>query len=73
MYVQFKIQQMYFFMHSLLFFILSSTCIGCYLHPSSGAQLQRTAIGVCMVLQVLVGTPSHFQHGQFLKLTVLKV
>jgi hypothetical protein len=25
--------------------IISSTCFGCYLHPSSGAQLQRTAIG----------------------------
>jgi hypothetical protein len=37
-------------MHSLFFFILSSTCFGCYLHPSSGAQIQRTAIGVCMVL-----------------------
>jgi hypothetical protein len=26
-------------------FLTSSTCFGCYLHPSSGAQLQRTAIG----------------------------
>jgi hypothetical protein len=25
-------------------FFVSSTCFGCYLHPSSGAQLQRTAI-----------------------------
>src|SRR5215510_2248471 len=33
-----------------VFFILRSTCFGCYLHPSSGAQLQRTAIGVFMVL-----------------------
>jgi hypothetical protein len=38
--------QMYFFIYSLFFFILSSTCFGCYLYPSSGAQLQRTAIGV---------------------------
>jgi hypothetical protein len=41
---------MYFFMYSLFFFILSSTCFVCYLHPSSGERLQRTAIGVCMVL-----------------------
>jgi hypothetical protein len=33
-----------------VFFILRSTCFGCYLHPSSGAHLQRTAVGVCMVL-----------------------
>jgi hypothetical protein len=26
-------------------FAVSSTCFGCYLHPSSGAQLQSTAIG----------------------------
>jgi hypothetical protein len=26
-------------------FVVSSTCFGCYLHPSSGAQLQRTATG----------------------------
>jgi hypothetical protein len=25
-------------------FVVSSTCFGCYLHPSSEAQLQRTAI-----------------------------
>jgi hypothetical protein len=34
--------------HYILDFFLdnvSSTCFGCYLHPSSGAQLQRTAIG----------------------------
>jgi hypothetical protein len=57
---------MYFFMYSSFFFILSSTCFGCFLHPSSGAQMQRTALGVCMVWcvialeQVLAGTPSHF-------------
>jgi hypothetical protein len=28
---------MYYFMYSLFFFILSSTCFGCYLHPSSGS------------------------------------
>jgi hypothetical protein len=31
-----------------LFFIsfdVSSTCFGCYLHPSSGARLQGTALG----------------------------
>jgi hypothetical protein len=27
-------------------FVVSSTFFGCYLHPSSGAQLQRTAIGL---------------------------
>jgi hypothetical protein len=34
--------------HYILYFfldIVSSKCFGCYLHPSSGAQLQRTAIG----------------------------
>jgi hypothetical protein len=45
-YVQFKVQLDVRIMYSLFFFILSSTCFGCYLHPSSGAQLQRTAIGV---------------------------
>jgi hypothetical protein len=32
----------YFFLEK---FYLSSTCFGCYLHPSSEAQLQCTAIG----------------------------
>jgi hypothetical protein len=33
--------------HYILYFLdnVSSTCFGCYLHPSSGAQLQRRAIG----------------------------
>jgi hypothetical protein len=34
--------------HYILYFFLdnvSSTCFGCYLHPSSAAQMQRTAIG----------------------------
>jgi hypothetical protein len=42
--------------HYILYFFLdnvSSTCFGCYLHPSSGAQLQRTAIGFVSV-EVLV-------------------
>jgi hypothetical protein len=30
-------------------FVFSSTCFGCYLHPSSGAQLPRTAIGCVSV------------------------
>jgi hypothetical protein len=34
-------------MYSLLLCILSSTIFGCCLHPSSVAQLQDTAIGVC--------------------------
>jgi hypothetical protein len=38
-YVQLKFQLDVLFMYSLFFFILSSTCFGCYLHPSSGAQL----------------------------------
>jgi hypothetical protein len=47
-YVLFKVQ-----LDVLIFFIsliVSSTCFGCnkYLHPSSGAQQQRTAIGVCV-------------------------
>jgi hypothetical protein len=33
---------------SFISLIVSSKCFGCYLHPSSGAQLQRTAIGVCV-------------------------
>jgi hypothetical protein len=35
--------------HYILHFFLdnvSSTCFGCYLQPSSGTQLQRTAIGL---------------------------
>jgi hypothetical protein len=35
--------------HYILYFFLdnvSSTCFRCYLHPSSGAQLQRTAVGL---------------------------
>jgi hypothetical protein len=65
-YVKFKVQLNVLFMYCLFFFILSSTCFGCYLHPSSGAQLQHTATGVCVVWyvstleQVPVGTPSHF-------------
>jgi hypothetical protein len=33
--------------HYILYFLdnVSSACFGCYLHPLSGAQLQRTAIG----------------------------
>jgi hypothetical protein len=49
-YVQFKVQLDVLFMYFLFFSILSFTCFGCYLHPSLGAQLRRTAIGVCMVL-----------------------
>jgi hypothetical protein len=38
-----------FYVYSIFnFFSLSSTRFGCHLHPSSGAKLQRTAIGVCM-------------------------
>jgi hypothetical protein len=38
--------------HYILYFFLdnvSSTCFGCYLHPLTGAQLQRTAIGFVSV------------------------
>jgi hypothetical protein len=35
--------------HYILYFFLSSTRFGCYLHPSSGAQLQPTAIGFVSV------------------------
>jgi hypothetical protein len=45
-YVQFKVQLDVHFMY-FSFFILSCMCFGCYMHPSSGAQLQHTAIGVC--------------------------
>jgi hypothetical protein len=53
-----------------LFFTVSSTCFGCYLHPSSGAQLQHTAIGCvwfwCVVPleQVLVWDTLTFKHGK---------
>jgi UPF0716 family protein affecting phage T7 exclusion len=46
-YVQLKVQLDVLF---YIFFILSSACFGCYLHPSSGTQLQHTVRGVCMVL-----------------------
>jgi hypothetical protein len=36
-----------------IFFIISSTCFGCYLHQSSAAQLQHTAIG-CVWFGVLL-------------------
>jgi hypothetical protein len=55
-YVQFKVQ---LDVVLYVFFILCSTCFGCYLHPSSGAQLQLTAICVCMVLvcySIVAGT-----------------
>jgi hypothetical protein len=48
MYVQLKVQLDVSFCVFFIFFILSSTCFGCYLHPSSGTQLQRTDIGVCI-------------------------
>jgi hypothetical protein len=40
--------------------IVSSACFGCYLHPSSGAQLQRTAIGF-----VLFGVLLHWSRDWF--------
>jgi hypothetical protein len=49
--VQFKVQLDVPFMCIVYStFSLSSTCFRYYLHPSSGAELQRTAIGMCMVL-----------------------
>jgi hypothetical protein len=51
-YVQFKVQLDVLFY--VFLFILSSTCFGCYLHPSSGAQLQHRAIVVCAVLARLI-------------------
>jgi hypothetical protein len=51
-------------------FIVSSTCFGCYLHPSSGAQLPRTAIGfvwfwcVIPLELVLVWDILTLKHGQ---------
>jgi hypothetical protein len=39
--------------HCILYFLdVSSTCFGCYLHPSSGTQLQRTAMGCVSVENV---------------------
>jgi hypothetical protein len=68
--------------HYILYFFLdniSSTCFWCYLHPSSGAQLQCTAIG-CVWFGVLLhwsrywfGTALHLSTVSYsLKLTVLK-
>jgi hypothetical protein len=39
-------------MYTIFFisFVFSSTCFGCYLHPSSGAQLQHTTI-VCVSVE----------------------
>jgi hypothetical protein len=34
-------------------FVVSSACFACYLHPSSGAQLQRPALSLCMVWCVI--------------------
>jgi hypothetical protein len=34
---------------SFISFVVSSACFGCYLHPSSGAQLPRAAIGFVSV------------------------
>jgi hypothetical protein len=52
-------------------FVISSTCFGCYLHPSSGTQLPCTAIGcvwfwsVIPLEQVLVWDTLTLKHGQF--------
>jgi hypothetical protein len=44
----------------------SSTFFGCYLHPSSGAQLQRTAIGVCTGLVCYsIGAGTAWDTGYF--------
>jgi hypothetical protein len=59
-------------MYTIFFisFVVSSTCFGCYLHPSPGAQLQRTAIGcvwlwcVIPLEQVLVWDSFTLKHGQ---------
>jgi hypothetical protein len=58
-------------------FVVSSTCFGCYLHPPSGAQLQRTTIGFVWfgVLfhwsRYWFGTPLHLSTIIY-RLTVLK-
>jgi hypothetical protein len=60
-------------MYTVLFisFVVSSKCFGCFLHPSSGAQLPRTAIGcvwfwcVIPLEQVLVWDTLTLKHGQF--------
>jgi hypothetical protein len=41
---------LYFFLDNV-----SSTCFGCYLHPSSGAQLQRIAIGLYGLVCYCIG------------------
>jgi hypothetical protein len=60
-------------------FVVSSTCFGCYLHPSSGAQLQRTAIGcvwfwyVIPLEQVLVWDTLTLKHSQLQKTYLCQV
>jgi hypothetical protein len=57
-------------MYYILYFFLdnvSSTCLGCYLHPLSGAQLQRRFCMVWRVIaleQVLVWNTFTLKHGQ---------
>jgi hypothetical protein len=48
MYVQLKVQKDVLFYVTFILLCFSSTRFGCYLHPSSGTQLQRTSIGVCV-------------------------
>jgi hypothetical protein len=51
-------------------FVVSSTCFGCYLHPSSGVQLPRAALGcvwfwcVIPLEQVLILDSFTLKHGQ---------
>jgi hypothetical protein len=59
-------------MYTVVFisFVVSSICFGCYLHPSSGVQLQRTAMGCvwfwCVIAleQVLDWDDLTVKHGQ---------
>jgi hypothetical protein len=53
----------------LISFVVSSTCFGCYLHPSSAAQLQQVCMVLCVIAleQVLVWDSVSLKHGQLQK------
>jgi hypothetical protein len=57
-------------MYTVFFIYLdvSSTCFGCYLHPSSGTRMPRTAVGCLTVVLVLFNIYTLFTlHAPFLR------
>jgi hypothetical protein len=55
-FIQFQLDVLYVYAVFLSWKMFSSTCFECYLHPSSGAQLQCTAIGFLWFWCVLFHT-----------------